>query len=135
MMTEATKYLNEETANSLSSFQINKLNREINAFKLLNAETKTPAAWKVCPKCSKEVAHFRSGGFTYDKNGNAKKHMLKCPFCKSRFVEDYGSLTFYSHSDASVWAKVIEDTFDGISFGENSCRSRPAYSNRISYAA
>ena len=115
MMSEATKYLNEETANSLSSFQVNKLNREINTFKILNAEAKIPVVWKVCPKCGEEVGHFTSGGFTYDKYGNPKKHMLKCPSCKGRFVDDYGSLTFYSHSDASVWTKVIEDTFEGIS--------------------
>lgn len=114
-MAEATKYLNEDTADILSRYQIDTLNREINTFILQNAEANTPADWKVCPKCGGKVDYFRSGGYTSDKSGDRKKHMLKCPLCKSRFVEDFGSLTFYSHSDASVWNKVIEDTISGKS--------------------
>ena len=64
MMTDATKYLNEETANSLTSFQIeiDTINRDINTFKLLNAETKSPTVWKNCPKCGEEVDQFKSEG-------------------------------------------------------------------------
>ena len=118
-MAEATKYLNEDTARILSDYQIDSLNREINTYKLLNTEANTPTVWKVCPKCGKEINHFKSGGYTSDKNGDHKKHMLKCPLCKKRFVEDFGSLTFYSHSDTTVWNKVIEDTITGKSMAES----------------
>ena len=45
----------------------------------------------------------------------AKKPMLKCKVCNHRFVTDHGQLTYYSHSDSSVWNKVIADTAEGCS--------------------
>ena len=117
-MTETTKYLNEETAATLSSYQIESLNRQIRNYQMLNAEADAAKVWKVCPKCGMKVDHFKPGGCTHDKLGERKKHMLKCPECNARFVEDYGSLTYYSHSDSTVWNKVIEDTVMGKTLAE-----------------
>lgn len=106
------EYLKEEAEKQLYPYQIDSLNRTIRDYLMQNQEA-NQIVWKVCPKCGAECSSFLSGGYTQDKNGNHKKHMLKCPSCRKRFVEDRGQLTFYSHSDSSAWNKVIADTITG----------------------
>jgi len=94
-----------ETLDTLYPYQIQKLEREIIDFQKANQESRT-YVHKVCPKCGAENQKFTGGG----KSGFGK-HMLKCPSCRHRFVEDSGQLTFYSHQDQSKWDQLIEDTF------------------------
>lgn len=105
------EYLAESVKDKLYGYQIDKLNRAITDYLIQNKESDV-VEWRVCPKCHTQCDSFSPGGYTKDKNGNRKKAMLKCPECKRRFVKDHGQLTFYSHSDSSVWNKLIQDTFD-----------------------
>lgn len=106
-----TNYLSDETKEQLFDYQINSLERTITDYINQNREARS-VVWKVCPKCHTSGNGFGKGGYTRDKNGNRKKPMLKCKACNHRFVTDHGQLSFYSHSDASVWNKLIEDTIE-----------------------
>lgn len=107
-------YLNDEIKDKLQPYQIDSLNRKIVDYMRQNEEA-DQVVWRICPKCHAEGATFSPGGYTQDKFGNRKKAMLKCDTCSRRFVVDHGQLTYYSHSDSSVWNKLIEDTVEGKS--------------------
>lgn len=113
-MERNTDYLTVETTDQLQPYQIDSLNRTICDYIHQNEESRN-IVWKKCPKCGAVVNGFGKGGYTKDAGGNRKKPMLKCPECHRRFVADHGQLTWYSHSDDSVWDKLIKDTADGKS--------------------
>lgn len=113
-MENTLNYLNEETKKQLFDYQVNSLNRTITDYIRQNREA-ADVVWRICPKCGTASNEFAKGGYTQDKYGNRKKPMLKCKACNHRFVSDHGQLTWYSHSDNSVWEKVIEDTIEGKS--------------------
>lgn len=81
--------------------------------------------FEYCPKCG--IVHPRTV-----KSGKTRKgkQMYRCKHCGKRFVEDHGKLTFYSHKDASFWAKVIDDTVHKASSYETS-REMQASRNTI----
>ncbi len=114
MNTNTADYLTDEIKDKLYGYQIDNLNRTIVDYLRKNEESSS-VVWKSCPKCHAEGVTFSPGGYTQDKYGNRKKPMLKCDMCRRRFVVDHGQLTFYSHSDSSVWNRLIEDTFEGKS--------------------
>ena len=117
-MAITTEYLTPEITTQLYEYQVNALTREINDYLQLNAEV-AKIERDTCPKCGSVTAHFTSGGYTVSKHS---KHMLKCSDCHRRFVEDHGQLTYYSHSDAGVWNKVIEDTLEGKSLASTAAQ-------------
>lgn len=120
-MEKNMNYLTDEITDELYEYQIDSLNRTIQDYISQNREAHN-IVWKVCPKCGAVSDEFRSGGYTRDKNGGRKKHMLKCPECNHRFVEDHGQLTYYSHSDSSAWNRLIEDTMNGESLASTAAQ-------------
>ena len=102
----------------LFPYQADHLRREFRNFLALNKASHS-CGLTICPKCGEQVDHFKRGGYTYvkAKDGSSVrgKQLLKCPCCGHRFTTDHGQLSFYSQSDSSVWAKVIQDTGEGVS--------------------
>lgn len=102
----------------LFPYQADHLRREFRNFLALNKASHS-CGLTICPKCGEQVDHFKRGGYTYvkAKDGSSArgKQLLKCPCCGHRFTTDHGQLSFYSQSDSSVWAKVIQDTAEGVS--------------------
>lgn len=107
-------FLNPELIDSLYPYQVDSLCRKAREYMKLNKEAESHV-FRRCPKCGADDPELVDGGYTHDKYGKQKKHMLRCRECNRRFVEDHGQLTYYSHSDVSVWNRLIEDTIKGES--------------------
>lgn len=108
-MSNYDQFLLDNIQNSLYPYQIDKINRQIKDFLLLNKDA-SHYHFDVCPKCG--AIHPSLGGGGYTKAG---KPMLKCKECGKRFVYDHGQLTFYSHQTPDKWDDLIIKTHEGDS--------------------
>ena len=87
-MTRTSKYLNQDTIAALQSFQIEKIDSEINDY--LDTNNKMNSYhFEYCPKCGCYHPRLIKSGFA-----NSGKQMLRCKECGKRFVVDRGQLIF-----------------------------------------
>ena len=96
--------LKEEYVPLLEEYQLERINNLINDFIKANRDCDTHEI-ECCPKCGVDHPVLTKGGMS-----GSGKQMLQCSECRSRFVYDTGSLTFYSHQSPSKWARFIEMT-------------------------
>ena len=104
--------LKPDCEEKLYDYQIKRVNRIYQEFVDLN-QTADFKLIKVCPKCGVVNPKVIKGG-----HANSGKPMYKCCVCGKRFVSDNGTLTFYSHQDASKWSDFIKETMSGKSIAE-----------------
>ena len=87
-MTRTSKYLNQDTIAALQSFQIEKIDSEINDYLDTNNKMNSYHS-EYCPKCGCYHPRLIKSGFA-----NSGKQMLRCKECGKRFVVDRGQLIF-----------------------------------------